>query len=81
MSQPRRQKQQFDHGQTVYVFWRNAIYPAEYRGYDNFQREESHRVYIAASNGEEEVNGDQVFGDYASARKAHPRATDHVQGI
>jgi hypothetical protein len=77
----RRQKQQFDHGETVYVFWREAIYAAEYRGYDNFEREESHIVYIPASNGEENVSGDHVFADYAHAKQAHPGATDHVRGI
>lgn len=81
MADNTRQKQRFDHGQKVYVYWRKALYPAEYRGYDNFQREESHRVYIAASNGEEEVSGDQIFGDYTKARRTFPRATDHVKGI
>jgi len=77
----RRQKQQFDHGETVYVFWREAIYAAEYRGYDNFEREESHIVYIPASNGEENVSGDHVFADYRLAKQTHPNATDHVRGI
>lgn len=81
MSQPRRQKQQFDHGQRVFVYWRRAIYPAEYRGYDNFEREEAHLVYIEAANGESSLNGEDIYGDYGTARKEHPRATDHVQGI
>lgn len=78
---PSRQKQVFDHGETVYVYWRKAIYPAEYRGYDNFQREESHLVYISAAGGEEEVSEDQLFGDYRKARRTYPNATDHVKGI
>lgn len=81
MADNSRQKQRFDHGQTVYVHWRKALYPAEYRGYDNFQREESHRVYISASGGEEEVAADQIFGNYRQAKQAFPRATDHIQGI
>lgn len=81
MSDTSRQKQKFDHGQKVYVFWRKALYPAEYRGYDNFQRDESHLVYISAANGEEEVSADQIFGRYTDARQAYPRATDHVKGL
>lgn len=81
MARPRRQKQQFDHGQTVYVYWREAIYPAEYRGYDNFERDESHIVYIPAANGEQNVSGDEVFGDAVQAKRAYPNATDHVRGI
>jgi hypothetical protein len=76
-----QQKQILNHGETVYVYWRKAIYPAEYRGYDNFQRDESHLVYISAANGEEEVSEDQIFGDYRRAKRAYPRATDHVKGI
>lgn len=81
MSQPRRQKQQYNHGDTVYVFWRKAIYPAEYRGYDNFERDEAHLVYITAANGEVKMSGEDIYADYGKARKQHPRATDHVQGI
>lgn len=81
MADNSRQKQRFDHGQTVYVHWRKALYAAEYRGYDNFQREESHRVYISASGGEEEVAADQIFGNYRQAKQTFPNATDHIQGI
>ena len=76
-----QQKQLLNHGDTVYVYWIKAIYPAEYRGYDNFQRDESHLVYISAANGEEEVYEDQIFGDYRKAKQAFPNATDHVKGI
>jgi len=78
---PRRQKQQFDHGQTVYVHWREAIYPAEYRGYDNFERDESHIVYIPAAGGEQNISGDDLFANHRLAKQAYPRATDHVKGI
>lgn len=81
MSDTSRQKQKFDHGQTVYVYWRKALYPAEYRGYDNFQRDESHLVYITAAGGEEEVDGNQIFGSYRKAQQSYPRATDHVKGL
>lgn len=77
----KRQKQPFNHGQKVYVFWREAIFPAEYRGYDNFEREESHIVNIPAANGEINVSGDEVFGNYNQIRQAYPNATDHVKGI
>ena len=80
-NRPSRQKQILNHGETVYVYWRKAIYAAEYRGYDNFQRSEGHLVYIAASNGEEEVSEDQIFTDYRKAKRAFPNATDHVKGI
>jgi hypothetical protein len=81
MSQPRRQKQRYDHGQTVIVYWREALFQAEYRGYDNFEREESHIVYIPAAGGEQNVSGDEVFADYRTAANQYPRATDHVKGI
>ncbi len=81
MANNSRQKQRFDHGQKVFVYWRKALYPAEYRGYDNFQREESHRVHISASGGEEEVSANQIFEDYRRARRQFPNATDHVKGI
>jgi len=71
----------FDHGQTVYVYWREAIYPAEYRGYDNFSREESHLVNIKAVGGEHNIDDDDIFGEYQEARRTHPRATDHVRGV
>jgi hypothetical protein len=77
----KRQKQKFDHGQTVYVYWRQAIFPAEYRGYDNFEREESHIVYLTSANGEINVSDNEVFGNYRQAKQAYPNATDHVKGI
>lgn len=81
MSDTSRQKQKFDHGQQVFVYWRKALYPAEYRGYDNFQRDESHLVHIRATGGEEEVDANQIFGSYPKARQAYPNATDHVKGL
>lgn len=78
---PNRQKQKFNHGQTVYVYWREAIYAAEYRGYDNFERDESHIVFIPAANGEENVSSEEVFGSLQRAKQAYPNATDHVRGI
>lgn len=73
--------QRFDHGQTVYVYWREAIYPATYKGYDNFEREKSHLVEITAAGGEHNIDDDKIFGNYQNARRNYPRATDHVKGM
>lgn len=73
--------QRFDHGQTVYVYWRDAIYPAKYKGYDNFEREKSHLVEITAMGGEHNVQDSNVYGNYRQAKRSHPRATDHVRGL
>lgn len=73
--------QNFQHGQKVYVVWHEAIYPAEYHGYDNFEREESHLVEIPAAGGEQNIDDDKIFADYRRAKREYPSATDHVRGM
>lgn len=71
----------FQHGQKVYVAWREAIYPAEYKGYDNFDREENHLVNIPAAGGEHNIDDEDIFGNYRRAVQQNPNATDHVRGM
>jgi len=71
----------FQHGQKVYVIWHESLYPAEYKGYDNFDRDPSHLVEIHAAGGEQNLEDELVFGDYRRAAKEFPNATDHVRGM
>jgi len=71
----------FQHGQKVYIIWHEALYPGEYKGYDNFEREESHLVNIPAAGGEHNIDDDKIFDDYRRAVSRYPDATDHIRGM
>jgi len=68
----------FQHGQTVFVFYKGAGYEATYKAVDTFDKNKPHKVQIQSMNRELSFSDDDVFHSFSELRKNYPQVNSSI---